>query len=134
MKKYNLKPFIILGSILILGLFNLLVYGFYLMDKEDQYGNLIYLKDELKDGDILLYSTNQSNEKYIDYGIVNQSIFGLSVSNRKNTVNKNLYKWVDYYSIRKIKAFRPLQFIDKPIFINNIQDSTKFKFIGETDN
>ncbi|MDM1549190.1 hypothetical protein HX096_15150 [Empedobacter falsenii] len=103
------------------------------MDKEDRYGNLIYLKDELKDGDILIYSTYQSNDKYIDYGIVNKSFFGINIFDRKNRMKKKIYKWVDSNNILNVKAYRPLKLIDNKIEIEYLKDSTKYKYLGETN-
>ncbi len=133
MLKHNRKTYIILGIIIVLGLFNVIFYGLYLMDKEDRYGNLIYLKDELKDGDILIYSTYQSNDKYIDYGIVNKSFFGINIFDRKNRMKKKIYKWVDSNNILNVKAYRPLKLIDNKIEIEYLKDSTKYKYLGETN-
>ncbi len=129
MLKTNKNIYIILGIILVLGLFNLILYGFYLMDKEDRYGNLVYLKD----GDVLIYSTYHLNDKYIDYGIVDKSFFGVNIYDRKNTIKKDIYSWFDYNKVLSIKAYRPLKLIDQNIKIEYLKDSTKYKYLGETN-
>lgn len=133
--KYNIKTFIITSVILVLGIFGFILFGLYLMEKEDKYGDLVYLKDELRDGDILMYKTYESSEQYIDYGIVDISISGLNIFDRKNTLKKDIYKWVDDNKIQKVKAFRPLISLEETVKIDllkNIHDSTKFEYIGET--
>lgn len=133
--KYNIKTFIITSVILVLGIFGFILFGLYLMEKEDKYGDLVYLKDELKDGDILMYKTYESSEQFIDYGIVDISISGVNIFDRKNTLKKDIYKWVDDNKIQKVKAFRPLISLEESVKIDllkNIHDTTKFKYIGET--
>ena len=103
---------IILGIVAfgIIAMFGMIVFGLYLMDEEDRYGDLVYFHQKVEDGDIIfrckytdeLGQTTDFNE----YGIIEESWNKVYVWDNQNTVKKNLYDWAFKGNGGRVRVFR----------------------------
>ena len=106
----NIK--ISLGSIIVIIsiTLGLLVYGLILMDEEDRYGNLVYFKEKVKDGDIIIRVSSKiksnSTSEFNEYGIIEKSLSEVYVWDNQNTLKQNLYDWAEKSKNRNVKVYR----------------------------
>ena len=103
---------IILGVLVtaIVGIFGLIMFGLYLMEDEDRYGDLVYFNQKLEDGDIIFRSKcsgelGQTTE-FNEYGIIDKSWGNVYVWDNQNTIKQDLYDWAEKGNRERIKVFR----------------------------
>lgn len=103
---------IILGflGIAIVGISILICYGFYLMQDEDRYGDLVYFNQKVEDGDIIFrykYSEElgQTTE-FNEYGIIDKSWGNVYVWDNQNTIKQDLYDWAVKSNGERVRVFR----------------------------
>ena len=108
----NKKIKIFLASLigLISVIFGLLFFGLYLMDEEDRYGDLVYFKDQVKDGDIIfrksLSNTSKADTEFNEFGIIEKSWNKVYVWDSQNTVKQELYEWSEKSKNRNVRVYR----------------------------
>lgn len=126
----------------VVSLFGMIVFGLYLMDEEDRYGDLVYFYQKVEDGDIIfrckytgeLGQTTDFNE----YGIIEESWNKVYVWDNQNTVKKNLYDWAFKGNGGRVKVYRIKKSdfdIDKAELKSGtysyLMDSGKLQFVTE---
>ncbi len=103
---------IILGVLgtAIIGIFGLIMFGLYLMEDEDRYGDLVYFNQKVEDGDIIFRSKysrelGQTTE-FNEYGIIDKSWGDVYVWDNQNTIKQDLYDWAEKGNGERIRVFR----------------------------
>ena len=125
-----------------LAILGLIMFGLYLMDKEDRYGNLVYFHQKVEDGDIIFrckYTGELGQTTDFDeYGIIDKSWNKVYVWDNQNTIKQDLYDWVEKGNGERVKVFR----INKSDFdmnqaelkngtYNYLMNSDKMEFVSE---
>ena len=143
-RKMKLKTKYIFGitSVLILGIIGFIIYGLYLMDKEERYGDLVYFNDKVQNGDLIFrcnYETDKNTTTEFNmYGIIEKSFGKVYVWDNQNTIKMTLFKWAEKGNGERVKVFR---IVDKDFDIqkaekqngtyNYLLNSDKIEFITE---
>ncbi|APZ47703.1 hypothetical protein BW723_16000 [Polaribacter reichenbachii] len=103
---------IILGVLgtAIIAIFGLIMFGLYLMEDEDRYGDLVYFNQKVEDGDIIFrckYSgeLGQTTE-FNEYGIIDRSWGSVYVWDNQNTIKQDLYDWAEKGNGTRVRVFR----------------------------
>ena len=108
----NKKLKIFLGSLIIISsiIFGLLFFGLSLMSEEDRYGNLVYFKDKVKDGDIIfrksISKTSKAETEFDEYGIIEKSWNTVYVWDNQNTMKQDLYDWSEKSKNKNVRVYR----------------------------
>lgn len=125
-----------------LAILGLIMFGLYLMDKEDRYGNLVYFHQKVEDGDIIFrckYTGELGQTTDFDeYGIIDESWNKVYVWDNQNTIKQDLYDWVEKGNGERVRVFR----IKKSDFdmnqaelkngtYNYLMNSDKMEFVTE---
>ncbi|MCP4054180.1 MAG: hypothetical protein GY739_14215 [Mesoflavibacter sp.] len=103
---------IILGIVAfgIITMFGMIIFGLYLMDEEDKYGDLVYFHQKVEDGDIIFRCKNTGElgqtTDFNEYGIIEESWNKVYVWDNQNTVKKNLYDWAFKGNGGRVRVFR----------------------------
>jgi hypothetical protein len=118
--------------------FGLLFFGLYLMDEEDRYGDLVYFKNYVKDGDIIfrksLSKKSKADNEFNEFGIIEKSWNKVYVWDSQNTVKQNLYDWSEKSKNRNVKVYRSKNLNFKNTLSNNYKeliDTNNLEFIIE---
>lgn len=132
---------VVLGTAIV-AIFGLMMFGLYLMDDEDRYGDLVYFNQKVKDGDIIFrckYSGELGQTKnFNEFGIVEKSWGNVYVWDNQNTIKQDLYDWAEKGNGERVRVFR----IKKSDFemnqaelkngtYNYLMNSDKMEFITE---
>jgi len=99
-----------ISSIIIVGIIGFIFDGFYLMDKEDRYGDLVYFNQKVENGD-LIFRCNNTNDKnstteFNEYGIIEKSFGKIYVWDNQNTLKRNLFDWAEKGNGELVRVFR----------------------------
>ena len=78
---------------------------------EDKYGDLVYMKEKVENGDLILkcskeYFCNTKTE-FDEIGIIEKSFGKVYVWDNKNTLKKSLYDWCERQNSQKVIILRP---------------------------
>ena len=118
--------------------FGLLFFGLYLMDEEDRYGDLVYFKNYVKDGDIIfrksLSKKSKADNEFNEFGIIEKSWNKVYVWDSQNTVKQDLYDWSEKSKNRNVKVYRSKNLNFKYTLSNNYKeliDTNNLDFIIE---
>ena len=126
----------------IVGIFGLIMFGIYLMEDEDRYGDLVYFNQKVEDGDIIFRckSTGGLGEttNFDEFGIVEKSWGNVYVWDNQNTIKQDLYDWAKKGNETRVRVFR----IKKSDFdmnkaelkngtYNYLMNSDKMEFVTE---
>ena len=138
--KNKILVIIIISSfILIIGY---VFYGLYLMVDEDKYGDLLYLKEKVENGDLILkcnkeYFNNKESE-FDEIGTIEKSFGEIYVWDNKNTLKKTLYDWCEKQNAQKVIILRAKRKIKNQSFpkiegkYNYLLNSAEYEKITET--
>lgn len=102
----------ILSISLIIGF---IIYGIYQMADEDKYGDLVYVKEKVEDGDLILKSNDDVENGEVNFqqiGVIEMSFGTVYVWDNKNTVKKTLFDWCEKQNAQKVKVLRAKKKID----------------------
>jgi hypothetical protein len=134
---------IILGVLgtAIIAIFGLIMFGLYLMEDEDRYGDLVYFNQKVEDGDIIFrckYSgeLGQTTE-FNEYGIIDKSWGNVYVWDNQNTIKQDLYDWAEKGNGTRVRVFRIKTDFDmnkaelKNGKYNYLMNSDKMEFVTE---
>ncbi len=132
---------IILFSIIVAIIY--MFYGLYLMADEDKYGDLIYFKDIVENGDLILKSKNQAYDdtatKFDEVGVIENSFRTVYVWDNNNTIKKTLFDWAERGNAQKVKVLRAKKRIDfKKLYkidgnYNYLLSSKEYDLVTETN-
>lgn len=135
---------IILGVLgtAIIAIFGLIMFGLYLMEDEDRYGDLVYFHQKVEDGDII-FRCEYSGElgqtsNFNEFGIVEKSWGNVYVWDNQNSIKNDLYDWAGKGNGERVKVFRIKKSdfnIDKAELKNGtynyLMNSDKLEFVTE---
>ena len=132
----------ILGTAIV-GIFGLIMFGLYLMEDEDRYGDLVYFNQKVEDGDIIFRSKYSGDlgqtTEFNEYGIIDKSWGNVYVWDNRNTIKQDLYDWAEKGNGERVRVFRikNSDFDMKNAELKNgtynyLMDSDKMEFV--TDN
>ncbi|MBU2940817.1 hypothetical protein KO494_14810 [Lacinutrix sp. C3R15] len=134
---------IILGVLgtAIIAIFGLIMFGLYLMEDEDRYGDLVYFNQKVEDGDIIFrckYSgeLGQTTE-FNEYGIIDKSWGNVYVWDNQNTIKQDLYDWAEKGNGTRVRVYRIKTDFDmnkaelKNGKYNYLMNSDKMEFVTE---
>jgi|GEM_PF-1726604 hypothetical protein len=146
---------IILGIItaIIIAVIGVAIIGFHLMGQKNtwdngldleevRYGDLVYFKEKVEDGDIIFrskyYGELGQTANFNVFGIIEKSEGKIYVWDSQNTMKNNLYDWVFKGNGEHVKVFRKKDSafnINKAELINGnynyLMDSDKIEFVTE---
>lgn len=132
---------IILFSIIVAIIY--MFYRLYLMADEDKYGDLIYFKDIVENGDLILKSKNQAYDdtatKFDEVGVIENSFRTVYVLDSENNIKKTLFDWAERGNAQKVKVLRAKKKIDfKKLYkidgnYNYLLSSKEYDLVTETN-
>ena len=110
--------------------------------EEVRYGDLVYFKEKVEDGDIIFrskyYGELGQTANFNVFGIIEKSEGKIYVWDSQNTMKNNLYDWVFKGNGEHVKVFRKKDSafnINKAELINGnynyLMDSDKIEFVTE---
>ncbi|WP_445456433.1 hypothetical protein [Flavobacterium sp. HNIBRBA15423] len=111
-------------------------YGLYLMADEDKYGDLVYIKEKVEDGDLILKCSRES--VFDEIGIIEKAYGKVYVWDNKNTLKKTLFDWCEKQNAQKViilRAKRKVKNENIPKIedkYNYLLNSTEYEKITET--
>ncbi|WP_282079410.1 hypothetical protein [Aquimarina algiphila] len=136
------KYIIGIGITLILTIAGFVIFGLFLMDNEDTYGDLVYFNKKVENGDIIFRCKKTdipgSITEFNEFGIIEKSWNKVYVWDNQSTMKKNLYEWAGNSNGERVRVFR----IKKTEFdmndikkvngnYNYLMDSGKMNFVIE---
>jgi hypothetical protein len=122
-------------TVLVILVIGYILYGLYLMADEDKYGDLVYVKEKVEDGDLILKS-NDDNENgkvsFQEIGLIEKSFVGnVYVWDSKNTVKKTLFDWCEKQNAQKVKILRAKRKID---FKKILKVNSNYNYLIKAEN
>ncbi|RAR48416.1 hypothetical protein [Flavobacterium lacus] len=136
------KTFVGITLISITLIIGFVFYGLYLMADEDKYGDLVYIKEEVENGDLILkcskeYFSNKESE-FDEIGIIEKSFGQVYVWDNKNTLKKTLFDWCERQNAQKVIILRGKRKVKNLNILkidgnyNYLLNSTEYEKITET--
>ncbi|MBF6640965.1 hypothetical protein IVB69_05695 [Flavobacterium sp. J49] len=103
-------------TLLIVLVIGFIMYGLNLIAIEDKYGDLVTVREKVEDGDLILKSNDEFDDKqemdFQEFGIIEKSWGKVYVWDNKNTLRKPLFDWAEKENAQKVKVLRVKNKID----------------------
>ena len=136
------KTILGIGTLSIVVVFGLFVFGFYQMADEDRYGDLVSFYPKVEDGDIIFRCKNSGeigqDTAFNEFGVIEKSWGSVFVWDTFNTMKQDLYTWAEKGNSERVKVYRKTDstlniFQTKLIngSYNYLMDSDKLEFVTE---
>lgn len=132
--KVKTKYIIGITSASILATIGFIIFGLYLMEEEDRYGDLVYFNQKVETGN-LIFRYNDTT-KLNDYGIIEKSFGKVYIWDNQNTLKRNLYEWAEKGKGGRVKVFRAktsgfdINSLENEIY-TYLRDSDQIEFVIE---